>query len=239
MKKKAPNQSRYADIVIQCQQLKQGKTAIEMASFLPKILCNMGVKEFALIVHDKDLKEDGTPKGDHIHLVAIYPVDKVKRKSEVLNALADELSDFLDKTAISVEMFRHVLLERRLKYLTHSNDEDVEAKKYPYSVTNVVATPYLQEKILKEPFGDSLFQKVYDLIQEGCTNMEIMAEIGMEDYRKYRFNIIDMRQSLGFSRKVRLKEYYFDKIMECWRDNRNQGTTELIELIEKVSNCVD
>lgn len=237
--KKAPNQSRYADIVIQCQQLKGGKTALELASRLPEVLPMMGVKEFALIVHDKDLKEDGTPKGDHIHLVVIYPVDKVKRKSEVLNALADELDDFLDKTAISVEMFRHVLLERRLKYLTHSNDEDIEAKKYPYSVTNVVATIFLQEKILQAPFGDNLFQKVYDLVKEGCTDLEIMAEIGMEDYRKYRFNIIDMRRCLVRHDKLSLKEYYLDKILECWRDNRNQGTTELIELIEKISNCVD
>lgn len=237
--KKAPIQSRYADIVIQCQQLKSGKTALEMASYLPKILPMMGVKDFALIVHDKDLKEDGTPKGDHMHLVVLYPVDKVKRKSEVLNALADELSDFADKTAISVDLFRHVLLERRLKYLTHSNDEDIEAKKYPYSVTQVVATPFLQEKILKAPFGDNLFQKIYDLIKEGCDNMEIMAEIGMEDYRQYRFNIIDMRQALARHERVSLKEYYLDKILECWRDNRNQGTTELIELIEKINNCVN
>lgn len=183
---KEPNQSRYCDIVIQLQKaIKEG---------LDKDLKNLiSDYDYAYILHDKDVNEDGTLKGKHIHLFLDYGMNANKRHSAVLNEMVALLKDYVSgNDAISVCLVGSKLIEKKLNYLTHSNKEDIEKGKYRYEKTDIVASPKYMDKIYAKEISDNSLKVILELLETGADIIAIINQIGLEAYNKYRWTISDI-----------------------------------------------
>lgn len=120
------DKSKRVNFILSCQgassaDLDKLKTDINTA------LNNMGAVLFAYILHDRDVKEDGTIKTPHFHIVAEFPSSK--RLSTFLNLLSGELC--CNPLSISVEKCRS--FEGSFQYLVHKNDSD----KFQYSPADI------------------------------------------------------------------------------------------------------
>lgn len=212
---KEPNQSRYADIVIQLQrELKEG-----LENELKNLISDY---DFAYILHDKDTYEDGTLKGKHIHLFLDYGMNANKRHSAVVNEMTALLKDYvIDRDAISVCLCGSKLIDKKLNYLTHSNKEDIEKGKYRYEKTDIVASPKYSDKIFAKELSDNALKVIVELLENGADTITIINEIGMEAYNKYRWTISDIAKCVSsrniMSKKERqievCKQYLFNYLL--------------------------
>lgn len=87
-------------------------------------------KNFIYILHDKDVKEDGTPKKAHYHVLLYF--ENQKLLSTLKNQLCLNDSDFYEIRSLSGQ----------LRYLIHYDDED----KFQYDIKDVYATNYMMTK---------------------------------------------------------------------------------------------
>lgn len=103
--------------------------------------------EYALIVHDKDVDEDGNLKKAHFHVILEFSYAKWQ------HALADDLGI----TSNYIQQCRN--FENALEYLIHYNDEN----KFQYEIENVTGT--LKTKLIKSLKNNSLTEeeRVIDL----------------------------------------------------------------------------
>lgn len=197
---KEPNQSRYADIVIQLQQtIKEG-----LEEELKNLLSDY---DYAYIVHDKDVDENGVLKGKHIHLFLDYGINANKRQQAVLNEITTLIAPWCpNKHAVSVSLVGAKLIERKLKYLTHENKEDIEKGKYRYEKTAIVATPKYADRIFAKELSDNALKAIVELLDNGADTIAIINEIGLDNYNKYRWTIVDIGKCLVNRKKMAYKE---------------------------------
>lgn len=140
----------------------------------------------AVIMHDSDLKEDGTP--NTLHVDGYINTPRI-RKGSLLNDLA-ELLDY-PKEVISVE--KAINERSRLRYLLHLDDVD----KHQYMPFEVLCTD-------KEYFESCLINRVEKLteerlikiVEEEKTTRKIVLRIGAENYKKYALLIRDLRKEM-------------------------------------------
>lgn len=83
---------------------------------------------YALIVHDKDIKEDGTPKGKHLHLVL------QASKGASFNTWLERLRLLFAVEIEAVSIQQMANLTGCLRYLIHKDD----ANKHQYAIEEII-----------------------------------------------------------------------------------------------------
>ncbi|KXT74180.1 Replication protein [Streptococcus sp. DD10] len=94
-----------------------------------KELCQHENDKYYFIFHDKDLKDDGTPKPLHAHFYIEFKNPRVY--STVYKALQISRQENLEFVRSTIKACR---------YLTHRNERNMEESKFPYEVSEVIAS---------------------------------------------------------------------------------------------------
>lgn len=126
-----------------------------------KTFCDAYCDKYAYILHDKDVKEDGSPKMPHIHLLAHF-IERPRFSSvkRILRGNATEDTTVLGQSVMSKYL--------AFSYLTHANDP----QKHQYSIDEVITndrdffspvTSVSKEEKNKEFMEDLLNEKPYTL----------------------------------------------------------------------------
>lgn len=95
-----------------------------------KELCQNDDDVYYYIYHDKDIKEDGTPKCLHVHFVIIFK--NAHSYQSVYKALKISREKNLEFVRSSIKACR---------YLTHRNEINMAEGKFPYNVDEVIQSP--------------------------------------------------------------------------------------------------
>ena len=142
-----------------------------------KSLSNL--KTYALIAHDSDIKEDGTPKGIHFHAVLTFHTST--KASVVANAIKvqPQYINKIKSTTVSAEA-----------YLIHANDSD----KYQYDSADVRANFDYASKIDKWRNPSKRKVDRLDEIIDGIENGVIREynytdHMSMAEYIRYKRSI--------------------------------------------------
>lgn len=132
------------------------------------------VKDYAFIVHDKDFKEDGTPKEPHIHLMIRfhYPVSTV-------NILARAKKIFENETTVTISQLEKIKKwNSAVAYLTHENvtgkhiynrDEIISNFDFATDIDNALSDKIKREKLITDIANGTI--KLFD-IHNHCTPIE-------------------------------------------------------------------
>lgn len=143
----------------------------------------------AIIVHDKDVNEDGTTKTPHIHMV--LQMLKRHQKAFVINQCVNSLG--VSPFAVSVE--KALSLGASIQYLTHKN----QTNKYQYPETDIVKSWDNDWLVLQSV--DDRQSLDFDTLFKICSNAQsrtlIIKEIGLSYYKNYRAVINDILHDLG------------------------------------------
>lgn len=141
---------------------------------------------FALILHDKDLKDTGERKTRHLHIV--YQLSNRTRLSTELRYLSNTFS--ININAISIEKMNNFV--GSLQYLIHKNDPS----KYQYRYSDIYTNIEPKELNLYLEMEIKCFSWEYlkEVLQE-CENVvEVIDKIGLNYYRLYRGVIADIKR---------------------------------------------
>lgn len=95
-----------------------------------KALCKHDEDVYYYIYHDKDKKEDGTPKCLHVHFVIIF------KHAHSYQSVYKSLQISREE---NLEFVRSVI--KACRYLTHRNERNMAEGKYPYNVDEVIQSP--------------------------------------------------------------------------------------------------
>ena len=95
-----------------------------------KALCSNQEDKFYIIFHDKDQKDDGTPKPLHAHFYIDFK--NPRAYSAVFKALSISRQENLEAVRSSIKACR---------YLTHRNERNMAEHKFPYEVSEVIQSP--------------------------------------------------------------------------------------------------
>ena len=147
----------------------------------------------AYILHDKDVKDDGTPKKPHWHVVLRFPNAKWN------SSLADELG-IEERFTEEPRSFDNSLL-----YLIHFNDSD----KFQYDVDDVKGSIKKRVKELINKSNKSEGEKVFELI-EFIDNYE--DRLSVKDFARFC-------ASNGYWAEFRRSGMIFCKIIEEHNSN--------------------
>lgn len=113
-----------------------------------------GFKEYAYILHDRDLKEDGIPKKDHFHLAIRQ--DTPTTRSAIANKLGIDIKwvQYADKWPSSI------------RYLCHIDDDD----KIPYAPTDIVSN-FDVNKYIKYKDDIAMASVIFNhIVETKCTS---------------------------------------------------------------------
>ena len=92
------------------------------------------IKKYAFILHDKDVKEDGTSKKLHVHLLLYFgnplPLENIVKWFEHIGVLKENLGPIHNWVSA-------------LEYLTHKNEPD----KYQYNEEDITANFDFKQEI--------------------------------------------------------------------------------------------
>ena len=146
--------------------------------------CKVECKLFGLIIHDKDIGEDGVLKTPHIHLIGV--LKSRKRKSTIINALG-KVSN-LNNFAVSVEMASS--FDSCFQYLVHKNDKD----KFQYPLSAVVTNLEEEEiEVIMESSPTGIdFERVRSICLTSDSLLGVIEQVGLSTYQHYRPAIIDI-----------------------------------------------
>lgn len=140
------------------------------------------IKDYFIILHDKDLKEDGTPKTKHWHLV----ITTLSRTSvfNMLNTL-DKLE--MPRDCITIEGARN--LTNCIQYLIHKNQEE----KFKYN-TDLIETNNKQ-LLLSELAKKQLTKEEIIKALEDCYTMEdFIKNTNLDTAKNYRALYNDIKE---------------------------------------------
>ena len=70
--------TQFHNVIISLQNVNLSETLSRLKEY-----CNSNYQVYAFITHDKDIKEDGTPKTPHIHLVGIYRNNRTRLSTTI------------------------------------------------------------------------------------------------------------------------------------------------------------
>lgn len=142
--------------------------------------------QYYIILHDKDVNNDGEFKRAHYHCV----LSSVKRYrvKQIINLFVDCLSTNEENIQV-MECDNFIAC---VQYLIHKNDLD----KYQYNYKDIISNdsinliPILNELIIIDKVTT---QKLFDLIfKDGLSRKEIIFSIGIGAYQHYRNTINDL-----------------------------------------------
>ena len=138
---------------------------------------------FYRIIHNKDIKENGELKREHIHLV-LELLTRV-RKSTLIGRLAKYCE--INENQISVEDIRNI--SKAVQYLIHQNDKS----KFQYNVDEIDTNNKERLKyLLRSDEKVSLTtEELFDIIDNARNTRELIKSIGIDLYMKYG-RVIDL-----------------------------------------------
>lgn len=149
-------------------------------------------KQYAFILHDKDILEDGTKKTPHLHAVCNMKTTK-QRIATILN----DLTKSLNISAFLVSIDKYSSFHSSIQYLIHKNNDE----KYQYDIEDIVTNIPRQELDLfmkYETQSDELTaERLIDVVKKSNKRTDIMREVGLFNYRINRPVIMDIAQELG------------------------------------------
>lgn len=113
-------------------------TYLPQIKFEVALLAHMNqIRSYAYIYHDKDVKEDGTPKEPHLHLLLVThnncTVSAVKRWFKGTDEKGMEVNTLCEIPHDIFELY---------DYLTHSRPEDKALGKYQYDKSLLISNDY-------------------------------------------------------------------------------------------------
>lgn len=149
-------------------------------------------KQYAFILHDKDILEDGSMKTPHIHVVCNMNTTK-QRIATILN----DLTKSLDISPLLVTIDKYSSFNASIQYLIHKNNEE----KYQYDVKDIKTNIPSQELDLfmkYETQSEELTaERLIDVVAKAKKRTDILREIGLFNYRINRAVIMDVAQELN------------------------------------------
>lgn len=168
--------------------------------------------KYALIVHDKDTKGDGTPKTAHIHIV--LNSDKGASSNTWIKSVSEAFGGIV-KEAISMEPIRSNTAA--LRYLIHADN----LEKTQYDKTAIVTN-------MGTAVESALNQ--HEITLEGLLNCasasEYFAYVGKDNYSKYRSAWKDLQEEAMHNR---VREDDFAQ----YKDDVSHVTSEIRDFISE------
>lgn len=155
------------------------------------------VKYYAYILHDKDIREDGTPKEPHYHLSVTY------RNGRSVSAVYKELKNFFSSTVL-VEVTED--LSSILDYLVHARDPT----KFQYDSKDVVST-YIGDN----QYADNTALSIINDIIDDIPYRQLVVKYGRDlviNYSRYKsFADLIIQQEFNDSYIVKTTGQVLDK----------------------------
>lgn len=155
--------------------------------------CQINARLWAFIGHDKDIDEDGTPKFRHIHALIVLKDGSKPRLSTSLT----RISNAVGLNVLDVDIEKADNIASCIRYCLHKG----YPQKHPYDVNELITN--LNEEELKpyldldnKTFTASYLIQLVELC--GGNRLNIMKQIGLANYQRYRNCISDIRAELGF-----------------------------------------
>lgn len=140
----------------------------------------------AVMKHDKDVSDDGHLKTLHYHVVIV--LSRSCRIGTFINVLLKEFTG-LNENQISIEKCNSVSMQ--VRYLIHLDDFD----KWQYDEKDIVSSNEGQVSYyLHEVHKIVDINDLISVVKEYKSLAEIMRVLGIDNYKKYRMIIKDLRE---------------------------------------------
>lgn len=154
-----------------------------------------GFETWSFILHSLDVKDDGTLKTPHIHIVARFAGRLGKRTLTWVTIFADALG--LNTLAVSVRSFNS--LAGSVQYLIHKNDSD----KYQYNPVDIHSSyPWEELKLLLDSeINDYSAKYFYDVCKHCTSRLEVIMTLGAPIYSRFRLLVNDIWYEVASSRR--------------------------------------
>lgn len=144
----------------------------------------------AAIKHDRDISDDGHLKTPHYHLVLVF--SGVLRIGSVIKKLMDIFVG-LNEKQISIDKCSSV--SAQVRYLIHL--DEIDENKVRYDSVDIETNNRGQvEYYLKEIHKIVDVNDLIAIVREYRNLAELIRVIGIENYKKYRLVIRDLRETL-------------------------------------------
>lgn len=170
------------------------------------------VKRYALIVHDKDVKDDGSPIDKHVHVM--IELDKRHTISSIANMIGDKPQQFenFNKQGKNGS-------DNGFAYLIHATNGAKE--KYQYEKNDVKANfdyVSLIDKLKRDNSGESKKQLINDVVNDLSdgiiTKKEAEKRMMGIDPSSYAYNIRNLREIANGRLNIRADEWKESMIRE-------------------------
>lgn len=142
------------------------------------------IKDYAIILHNRDINELGEPKTPHIHFV--YLNGKTKKKSTWINAISNALG--VSTLAVSLESYSS--FEAVFQYLIHKNNPE-KAQYSPDEIVTSIGQDEIEQYLSSSSVVANLDYFV-GVVAKSDTLLDVMREIGIGLYQHYRKAIVDI-----------------------------------------------
>lgn len=133
--------------------------------------------QYASIIHDKDIDNDGVLKIKHLHLVFECP--KRHRLSFYLNRLSEYFD--IPKELISIQVSNS--FDGDIQYLIHKNNVD----KYQYDVKDIMSNMGrdLDIRLMTEIHKEITAEYIFDIVKNSKTKTNIILKLGLGNYHLF------------------------------------------------------
>ena len=143
---------------------------------------------FALILHDRDKKENGELKTIHIHIA--LKTDRTRKSS-----LIKKLGELLDLPQECISIDKLINFRKYNRYLLHY-DEETKEKYLPFEIyTN--DSKYFNSLLIEREINLSE-EDLIRIVGEEKTTTKILLKIGLDNYKKYRPIITDLQKEIFY-----------------------------------------
>lgn len=141
-------------------------------TLLERIKLQRNIQDYAFIVHDKDILQDGSKKPTHTHLlITLRSARDPKCVEKYFEFIIDNV-----KQNVFIEVMNDK--QSMYEYLTHKNDPT----KYQYNDTDIHTSN--KQAFLKEGAIDNTLNIINDLLN-GCSLLRMVEIYGREFVYKY------------------------------------------------------
>lgn len=150
--------------------------------FLPTIyqLFNVSCPNVALILHDKDTKDDGTPKTPHLHIVLHY--ESRVYGSLILSTLQQAIGSLFSISQVTCEYCSNI--RGSIRYLIHKDD----LEKYQYKFEDIYSNFNI------DVYMEDVKNVTIEIIENVCLSskklLDVYKALGIK-YTKQYFQVIN------------------------------------------------
>ena len=166
---------------------------LKSTNYIYKSLCcaSLPLVFLAVIKHDKDYNEEiKQMKTLHYHVVLV--LSSSARVGTIINTLIDVFRG-LNENQISIEKCSSV--SSQVRYLIHLDDYD----KFQYNENDILTNNREQvDYYLKEIKKINDVNDIIAIVREYKNLIDIIRVLGVDNYRKYRFVIKDLRDAMFY-----------------------------------------